>query len=162
MATPKYAGFWIRFVAEMIDNTILSLVVIIGELILIGMIYWIFVLKTPTGETPRGFLDVLGPVWIQVIYCILYALLSIPYYTYWHFQHGTTIGKKMLGIYVVNEKNLGKITLKQSLIRCFGYAVSSLPLSAGYIMAAFHPEKRALHDLMAGTVSIIRPKSRAA
>lgn len=162
MATPKYAGFWIRFVAEMIDNTILSVLVIVGELILLGIIYWIFIIKTPAGETPPQFLDVLGPIWIQVIYSVLYTLLSLPYYIYWHYQHGTTIGKRMLGIYVVNEKNLGKITLKQSVIRCLGYAVSSLPLMTGYLMAAFHPEKRALHDLMAGTVSILRAKTKAA
>jgi uncharacterized RDD family membrane protein YckC len=51
------------------------------------------------------------------------------------------------------------ISMKQSVIRSIGYAISYLPLAAGYLMAAFHPEKRALHDLLAGTVSISKERS---
>jgi uncharacterized RDD family membrane protein YckC len=49
------------------------------------------------------------------------------------------------------------ISLKQSWIRCLSYTLSYLPMCAGFIMAAFQPEKRALHDLIAGTVSIVKP-----
>jgi uncharacterized RDD family membrane protein YckC len=64
----------------------------------------------------------------------------------------------LLKIYVVDAKSFKPITLKQSVLRCMGYVVSGLPFLCGYLMAAFHPEKKALHDLIGGTVSIIKEK----
>ena len=48
--------------------------------------------------------------------------------------------------------------MKQSVVRTVGYALSYAPLGAGFLMAAIHPEKRALHDLIAGTVSITKER----
>jgi uncharacterized RDD family membrane protein YckC len=42
-----------------------------------------------------------------------------------------------------------------------GYTVSYLIIGCGFFMAAFHPQKKALHDLLAGTVSVVRNKAKA-
>jgi uncharacterized RDD family membrane protein YckC len=87
-------------------------------------------------------------------------LMAFPYYTWGHYRYGMTLGKRPFRIYVVNEKDHLAISLKQAVIRSLGYVVSYLPLAGGYLMAALHPEHRALHDLMAGTVSIYKRGSQ--
>ena len=140
----------------MIDSTVLTVASWLLEFMILGAIYWTGVLLHFFNT--EGFLDVFNPFQLQVINLGAYALVAAPYYVIGHYRYGTTLGKKPLGIYVVDNATLGPITLKQSWIRCAGYIVSYLPFAAGYLMAAFHPEKRALHDWMAGTVSIRRKK----
>ncbi|MEA1918610.1 MAG: RDD family protein, partial [Campylobacterota bacterium] len=48
---------------------------------------------------------------------------------------------------------------KQLIIRYIGYIVSIIPLMIGFFMVAFRSDKRALHDLLAGTVVIYREVS---
>ena len=88
--------------------------------------------------------------------------ITTPYYVVGQHKYGTTIGKRMLNVYIVSAADKQRITLKQSVVRYSSYLVSYLPFCAGYIMAAFHPEKRALHDLIAGTVAIVKPRQKRA
>ncbi len=154
----KYAGFWIRAIADFIDSLILDSAAILLELMGVGVLFWIGILShsgTQGGVT--SFYEAIDPFRFQIIFGVLRALLSLGYYTWLTYRYGTTLGKRVLRIYVVSMVDLSPITLRQSLIRCLGYILSYLPLGAGFLMAAFHPEKRALHDLIAGTVSIVKP-----
>jgi uncharacterized RDD family membrane protein YckC len=45
----------------------------------------------------------------------------------------------------------GPLTLGQSIGRYFASYLSALTLSIGFIMAGLRSDKRALHDLLAGT-----------
>ena len=151
----RYAGFWVRFSAEMIDSTVLTIVSTVLELMILGLVYWIrFFLLREQQDAGTGFFEAFNALLIQVLNVILYGLVAVPYYTYGHYRYGTTLGKKPFHVYVVDAHTHARITLKQSYLRCFGYFVSYIPFGTGYLMAAFHPEKRALHDLIAGTVSI--------
>lgn len=152
----KYAGFWVRLIAEIIDSVLLTIASYALVYAVIGVYYWVGVLYF--GGQGEGFHQSISGFWFQVLDMIFYMALAFPYYVWFHYKKGTTLGKVLLNIYVVNDKNFKPITLKQSVIRCLGYVVSGLPFLCGYIMAAFHPEKKALHDLIAGTVSVIRPK----
>lgn len=95
-------------------------------------------------------------MFIQLLFYGVYSCVAFPYYVWGHFRYGTTLGKKPFGIYVVSAADQGRLTLSQSIIRTAGYVLSSLPFACGYLMAAFHPRKQALHDLIAGTVSRYR------
>jgi uncharacterized RDD family membrane protein YckC len=149
----RYAGFWIRLVADLIDTLILTVASWFLELMILGVVYWL-------GSFGKPFADAFNPFFLQIFNGVLYVLLALPYYTWGHYRYGTTLGKRPLQVYVVTASQGLPISLKQSWIRCFGYVLSYLPFCAGFIMAAFHPEKRALHDLLAGTVSVQKLRSR--
>lgn len=136
----QFAGFWIRSVAHLIDFLIVNGVEIMLEY---GIAY-------PLGM--EAFTQ-------QVIGVILSLGLTYFYYCRYQVRTGTTIGKKLFRIYVLDEKTGAFLTHKQALIRTIGYVGSYLLIGCGFLMAAFHPQKKAFHDLIAGTVSVRRPKN---
>jgi uncharacterized RDD family membrane protein YckC len=67
---------------------------------------------------------------------------------------GRTVGKWATGL-KIERSNGGEISIGRALLRHFvGYPVSFLPLGIGFLLAAFTPRGRALHDLIAGTVVV--------
>ncbi|MBC7693265.1 MAG: RDD family protein [Methylotenera sp.] len=163
--TPKgtppvhYAGFWIRFIAEMIDTTVLTVAAWILEMGLLWILYGIRAeMQRRAGEVVPTFNDAFNSFFLQMFNLGVYVCLAFPYYVWGHFRYGTTLGKIPFRIFVVDHRTNGAISLRQSIYRCIGYVVSYAILMTGYLMAAFHPEKRALHDLMAGTASVILKK----
>jgi uncharacterized RDD family membrane protein YckC len=62
----------------------------------------------------------------------------------------------MLDCYVVDGKSFQALTIGQALLRYFGYLVSLLPLGLGFIWVAFDKRKRGFHDLIAGSVVVVR------
>lgn len=148
----KAAGFWIRALASLLDGILLTIVSYGVELAVLGAAYWFKVLVLG-GGTAVSFNDFVSAVFIQVLNLVIYGLLSLAYYGYGHWHYGTTLGKKPFGIRVVTMDG-GKITLTQSLLRCVAYVASYIPLCAGFLMAAWNPEKRALHELLSGTRSV--------
>jgi hypothetical protein len=68
-----------------------------------------------------------------------------------------TIGKVAIGAIVV-DTNGNQISIARSLGRYISYFISSIILLFGFIMIAFHGEKRGLHDLICGT-KVINKKS---
>jgi len=64
-----------------------------------------------------------------------------------------------LDVYVVDYRTGRPLTLGRSMIRFLGYGLSYLPMCAGFLMAAFGPERLALHDLVGASRSVVRPRS---
>ena len=156
-----YAGFWIRCVADLIDSTLLDIVAAVIELMALGSVYWVSrLLGKSQLESSGSLLGGFDPFLLQAVFFGIRIVLSIGYYTWGHFRYGTTLGKKGFGIKVVSANGFEPLSLKQSTVRTFGYAASYLPMGAGFLMAAFHPEKKALHDVIAHTVSILKPKAQ--
>ncbi|MDR2904622.1 MAG: RDD family protein [Helicobacteraceae bacterium] len=65
-----------------------------------------------------------------------------------------TPGKKKLKIKIVNAKTLGKPSAGQLVGRYFAYILSTLPFLLGYFWVIFDKQKRAFHDILAGTLVI--------
>jgi uncharacterized RDD family membrane protein YckC len=150
-----YAGFWIRAIADFIDSLILDLVVGLLLLMGLGVYYWT---QTLIGTTSPEFLAVMDSFQFQVGFGILRCIVSLIYYPWVTYRYGTTLGKRAFKIYIVSKSNYSAISFQQSMVRCLSYALSYLPFGAGFLMVIFHPEKRALHDFIAGTVAIVRHK----
>jgi uncharacterized RDD family membrane protein YckC len=131
----NYAGFWIRFGAHIMDFVLLNLV----EL---GLEYAI--------SLPLGISSFAQ----QIVGVILSVALSYAYYVEIPQRRGTTFGKQVLGIYVVDQNTGELFSRKQAIIRLCGYIVSYALIGCGFLMAAFNPRKQGLHDVLAGTVSI--------
>lgn len=123
-----YGGFWIRFAAIIID-----------WLILAALIYPAFSIPRYGYEhfgVYRGFGLFSG--WLYEA-----LLLSSPWQA--------TVGKKLLGLKVTDEAGQ-RISFARATGRYFAKYISMIICFIGFIMAAFTYHKRALHDMIAGTL----------
>ncbi|MGW8185027.1 MAG: RDD family protein [Candidatus Moraniibacteriota bacterium] len=141
MPQVKYAGFWIRWVAVFIDGIVVSVIAIP-----IMIVFYFLSGGTFSGkdsDMPVGF-NFLG------------YIISWSYYIFMTDKYQATLGKKVMGIIVVaedlNKLPLGKIILRETI----GKIVSGIIFGIGYLMAAFTNKKRALHDIISGTVVIYK------
>ncbi len=134
----KYAGFWVRFVAAMVDALVLF--------IPLGIINFIVALSA--GHTNTVSAVILLKVIAVLIIWIYYSLMT--------FYKGATLGKMLVGITVKSADGLplsfGRVILRETL----GKIVSSVIFMIGYIIAAFTNKKQALHDMIAGTVVVYK------
>lgn len=139
----EYAGFWIRVLACFVDSLILTLIAIpIGAIF--GFAAATFIL---TGNED-------GTVWVALMGNLIGWIISTLYYVLLVASRKQgTFGKQFLGLKVVDE-NGERISKSRSLGRFLSSMISSLLLYIGYIMVAFHPKKRGLHDIIAGTYVI--------
>jgi uncharacterized RDD family membrane protein YckC len=137
------AGFWIRFIATIIDGVVIAIpTAIIG-----GIMGMVMSLVFHAGSVPLPFL-----IFSQGISMAIGVLISLSYYTYFYQSTGSTLGKKVFQLKVVDATTGNLLTFKQVFLREFvGKILSSLTFMIGYIMAGLRSDKRALHDLVADT-----------
>jgi uncharacterized RDD family membrane protein YckC len=139
----RYAGFWRRFFAYLIDLFILGFVAAL--------------LRAVTGAGDLGvvdFLDVtddgdaLAPNAASVVLTWLYfAWLESS--SAWR----ATWGKRALGMVVVDLEG-NRISLPRASGRFFAKFLSALLLLLGFVMVAFTRRKQALHDKLADTLVV--------
>ena len=138
----KYAGFWVRLLASLIDLSVtflifFALAVIIP--ILIGPLLWV-----PSG----GVIFALGlGLWL-VITWLYWALMESS-------RKQGTFGKEMLGI-LVTDAGGKRMSFRKATVRHFGKVVSALPVMAGFVMVGFTAKKQGFHDLITGSHVVIK------
>ena len=128
------AGFWIRFVAVMIDGVVL----LVAQGILFSAGWVVSGGNTGGGMAVKGVANLFG------------TLLGAAYGIIFHWLWGQTLGKMALQIKVVSMDG-GPLTFGQATGRYFATFLSAIILCIGFIMAGIRSDKRALHDLLAGT-----------
>lgn len=149
----KYAGFWRRFIAYMIDGFIITVVIFI--LAIIASIAFF------TGIMSNGknaFFEMNDPGWalsLTLWFWLFSTLINIAYFTYFHGATGRTPGKSLLGVQVVSAEG-SPISFGTAFLRSVGYIVSSFFFCLGFIWIGFDKRKQGWHDKIAGTVVIIR------
>jgi len=154
MPVYKFAGFWRRLIAYLIDSTIISIVLVI--LWMIAMMA--FFIGAATGEESAWIPDLANPTKISSVMIFIWLFLfviTIGYFTYFHGTTGRTPGKMLLGLQVVNEDGT-PVTFGIAFLRSVSYLVSGVIFYLGFIWAAFDKRKQGWHDKIAGTVVIIR------
>jgi uncharacterized RDD family membrane protein YckC len=133
-AATRPAGFWIRVVAVLIDGVVL--IVVQGILFGAGWILWGSGLSA--GVAVKGATQLFS------------SLIGAAYTIVFHWMWGQTLGKMALQIRVVSMGG-GPLSFGQAVGRYFATFLSALILGIGFIMAGVRSDKRALHDLLAGT-----------
>lgn len=78
------------------------------------------------------------------------SLIDVGYRIFFHWKWGQTLGKMAMQIRVVSMDG-GPLSFGQAVGRYFAAILSALLLLIGYLMAGVRSDKRALHDLLAGT-----------
>ncbi|AEG31321.1 RDD family protein [Thiomicrospira cyclica] len=132
----KYAGFWVRFLARLIDS------VIVFPLLIISLIFSSFF--------SRDIDDFYGKISdIFIIFAVLLLYTSIMNSS----NHKATLGKKIFGLQVVDSNN-ERISYFIAMQRFFSEIISIIFLGAGYFMIAFSQKKQGLHDKISETFVI--------
>ena len=137
MNDQKYAGFWIRTGAGIIDTILLLIIIIPVMTTIYGEEYW--------------NVDVYYfGIWDAVFNYILPAIVVILFWIY----KSATPGKMVLKLRIVDENTGDKPSIKQSIVRYIGYYVSSIPFLLGILWIGIDSRKQGWHDKMASTVVI--------
>jgi uncharacterized RDD family membrane protein YckC len=119
------AGFWRRLGAALIDG------------ILLGVVN----LALDIGVGRAGSLLALA--------------IGIAYFGYLEgSSSGQTVGKRALGIRVIDFSNGGPIGFGRAVIRYFGRIVSTLPIFLGYFWMLWDRERQTWHDKFANDVVV--------
>ena len=139
----RAAGFWIRVVAAIIDTA----VILVAQAVLYAVASMVFGGRSSIAI--RGAAQVFG------------AMLMAVYSVLCHWRWGGDLGKMAVDIRVVTRRPTptspgwltdgGPLTLGCGALRQLASLLSSATLGVGYLMAGFRRDKRALHDLIAGT-----------
>ena len=137
----RFAGFWIRVLAWIVDSIILS-VFGVALTFVAGFVVGAFGSNQPSLQ---NFL-------VPIVAATSFLLPAVYLLVGWA-RSGRTFGKMLCGIRIVCE-NGAPLGFGGALIRLFGYMLSSLIFCIGYLMVAFTDRKRGLHDMIAGTVVI--------
>ena len=138
-----YAGFWIRFGAQIVDTIILY---IVNTTIFVAFGMPLFGAPVPNALGLYGLL------------VLLQYAIAISYETFFIGKFGATPGKMACKIKVVNPDG-GRVSYLKALGRVFGKFLSGLILCIGYLMVGFDDEKRALHDRICNTRVILNRKA---
>ncbi len=151
-----YAGFWLRFVAYLIDSVLLTIVmgVVIGVCVLaigVGTLKTTFANVNP--EDPTMPMFIIG--WIAVA-CVVLVILQWLYFAGMESsEHQGTLGKMALGL-IVTDVNDQRISFARATGRFFAKIITNYTFLIGYIMAGFTEKKQALHDMIASTLVLRR------
>ncbi len=151
----RYAGFWLRFVAYIIDDLILGLV---GFLLSLPFIGGIIFSALGIGECPefdeKTIIGIAGIVGSVLGLIIVIAVLGWLYFALMESSKTqATIGKMALSL-KVTDLDGNRISFGRATGRYFGKIISGLILNIGYILAGFTEKKQALHDIMASCLVV--------
>lgn len=138
------AGFWIRFFALILDITIVFGIGAIIWPLLFGETFWIketTVLRDGVNQTTSTTFRTQD--W-HILMWLSYSILFMAFL-------GATPGKMAFRVRVYDGGGRRGIGFFRATIRTFSMWLSMLTLLIGFIMAGVRGDKRALHDLIAGT-----------
>ena len=146
-----YAGFWLRFVAFLIDGAVsgfLFLILLIPLFILTGA--GAALGRMDSGEHISD--DVAAFVGIGFVLGFFVITIGVRWLYYALSESSSwqgTLGKKMLNL-TVTDLSGQPISFARASGRYFSKFISSLiPLAIGYILAGFTEKKQAVHDMIA-------------
>ncbi|WP_413308265.1 RDD family protein [Bacillus sp. 1P10SD] len=132
----RYAGFWMRFWAYLLDLIVVGSV----ERIIIKPLFRVL-------DISLSEFNMFAPISIATaIIFYLYFVLMTKYF-------GQTLGKMVFGLKVV-DLNKEELTWGTILFREWIGRFISATIIIGYIIVAFLPKKQGLHDIFSDTTVI--------
>jgi len=130
---PRYAGFWIRLLAYILDAIVLGAITYPLVRVLSSM---------GIGDSSSNILSI----------AISWMYFAVFESSEWM----ASPGKKVLGLIVTDEQGM-KISIGRATRRYLAKIVSGLILGIGFIMIAFTARKQGLHDKIFHTL-VLRTK----
>lgn len=149
-----YAGFWLRFVAYLIDAGLTLVVFGVITAILLAIVgLGIFRnMAEGNGSNPAFPAAILGIIWFFVI------VVTVASWLYFALMESSqtqgTLGKMAMSLAVTDVQGR-PVTFGRASGRFFGKIVTGMiPFAIGYIMAGFTEKKQALHDMIASCLVV--------
>lgn len=156
MNTP-YAGFWLRFVAYVIDYIIIYVVQSFIFIPVLGLLGITFASNVENMEnmSDAEALGMMGSFMaIAGATALLTTIIAILYWSLMESsKYQATVGKLALGLKVTDMEGKS-LDLTKSIIRNACKIISGMIILIGYIMAGFTEKKQGLHDIIAGTLVV--------
>lgn len=151
-----------RLIASLID----FVMVFVGAWALeLGLLRFVYGLLRGLGRTSAPFADFVDPTLLQALDVLILLWVSFGYSVLFQMrrrpiglQARATLGKQWLGLRVAQFGSGAPMTFNQACRRWVGSGLSYVIMACGYFMVVFHPTKRSLHDLLAGTMVIYESK----
>jgi uncharacterized RDD family membrane protein YckC len=91
---------------------------------------------------------------LAVIGAVIGVGWSIAYFAYFWSATGQTPGNRLLSIRVLFARDLEPPHAGRAVVRVLALPLSALPLCAGFLMILVDARRRALHDVLVGTVVV--------
>lgn len=154
-----YAGFWLRFVAYLLDQVILGIATMVLTVPLFFLMGGAAMVESLIREGNGG----VEPGQIAGILALVFGLSGVIVIVNWLYyaylesgEKQATWGKQVLGIYVTDLSG-NRITFGRASGRFFAKLITGLiPFAIGFIMAGFTERKQALHDMIASCLVLRR------
>jgi uncharacterized RDD family membrane protein YckC len=153
----EYAGFWVRFLAFLIDNAVMG----IGFVLILIPLIFLTGLGGIIGEIHPN--EDLNDVGILMLFGLLFLAATVSLLWTWLYhalmessEWQATVGKRLLGL-VVTDMAGQRVSFGRATGRHFAKIITNMvPAFIGYIMAGFTERKQALHDMLAGCLVLRR------
>jgi uncharacterized RDD family membrane protein YckC len=142
----RYAGFWIRCVAAIIDSLIVSLATFLIFAIVMGATSSspMFIENWEKASHEAG-----GGIWLSIN--LMPIVISWLYYALQYSSKvQATLGMRAVGLKIAGY-DYHRISFARATGRHFAEILSTLTLGIGYLMIAFTKKKQGLHDFVAKT-----------
>lgn len=150
--TVSYAGFWVRFLAVIIDSLVVGVVT--------GPITLILQVAAGLGGGLAGDRSEIGAGQVAMFAgaLALIATISIAANALYEAlltasKKQATVGKMVFRLRVT-DLNGQRISVPRAFGRHFAKYVSSMTLLIGYLIQPFTARRQALHDIIAGTLVV--------
>jgi len=153
----EYAGFWLRFLAYIIDNVVIgtaAVMILIPLIFLTGLGAFLSKIFADQDIDDMGAFMLVGIVFLLETISLVVTWLYHAWMESSEWQ--ATVGKRVLGL-VVTDAAGQRISFGRATARHFSKIITNMvPLAIGYIMAGFTEKKQALHDMIAGCLVLRR------
>jgi uncharacterized RDD family membrane protein YckC len=136
----RYAGAVSRFLAFLVDVTLTGAlfgligVLLVAALEIVANVTW----------------DAADHRWLVAV---AYALWQFTYFAGLTAITGRTIGKAVLGVFVVRPDGT-RVTARAAALRTIAFPLSFLLFGAGFFLGVIRRDRRQLHDLIGGTAVV--------
>lgn len=152
-STVAYAGFWLRFVAYLIDSAVLGATLFA---LFIPFAAWLgftsIWARARSGENPNAIANAMmsGTFVLGIVF--LAAASIVGGWLYHALMESSTwegtLGKRALNLRVTDLSG-ARVTFKRATGRHFGKIITSfIPLGIGYVVAGFTERRQAVHDML--------------
>lgn len=158
----RYGGFWIRFVAYIVDGLIIG----IPMSVIVGIVIAVFgagslatLSSLPNNPDPEQVRTQVIPLFIAFLgaYALFIAGSIVITWLYFAMMESSerqaTFGKAIFNMRVT-DANGNRLSFAHASGRFFAKIINNMTCGIGWILAGFTEKKQGLHDLIAGTVVI--------
>ena len=140
----EYVGFWMRFVAFLIDSFVMAVIMVPLLAAVYGWSYF---------DTGRAVFAGSWDFFVQVVLPAVAAIL------FWRYK-GATPGKMAISARIVDSASGQSATTRQLVLRYFAYFVSIFTLFIGFAWIGIDRRKQGFHDKIAGTL-VVKDKEKS-